>query len=66
MIPPEAFPALNAGLNAASGVLVVLGYIAIRRQAVRTHVTCMISALIVSAIFLSSYLYFHIVVKGGS
>lgn len=65
MIPPDAFPALNAGLNAASGVLIVLGYLAIRRRAVNVHVTCMISALIVSAIFLTSYLYFHIVIKGG-
>jgi uncharacterized membrane protein YozB (DUF420 family) len=62
MNPPFAtfsFPELNATLNAACVVLLVSGYVAIRRGAVRLHVTCMASALAVSAVFLASYLYYH-------
>jgi uncharacterized membrane protein YozB (DUF420 family) len=59
------FPALNAGLNSLSAVLLVLGYVAIRRKRVRVHATCTLSALVVSALFLASYLYFHLVVRQG-
>jgi len=58
-------PALNAALNAASGVLLSLGYLAIRGRRVRTHITLMVTALVVSTVFLASYLYYHIVVRGG-
>lgn len=61
----EFFPPLNAALNAAAGVLLLLGYGAIRRRMVRLHVACMLSALAVSAVFLTSYLYFHIAVRHG-
>jgi uncharacterized membrane protein YozB (DUF420 family) len=59
------FPATNACLNAAAGVLILAGYGFIRNRLVRAHVACMLTALVVSAIFLSSYLYYHIVVKHG-
>ena len=59
------FPALNAALNSLSGVLCVLGYIAIRRRAVQVHKTCMLSAVAASAVFLASYLWFHIVIRAG-
>jgi uncharacterized membrane protein YozB (DUF420 family) len=59
------FPQLNAALNAASGVLIVLGYVAVRRRRVRLHAACMLSALAVSAAFLASYLYYHLAVKAG-
>ena len=49
MLADFDFPALNAGLNSLSGVLIVLGYIAIRRRLVRAHMTCMLTALVVSA-----------------
>jgi uncharacterized membrane protein YozB (DUF420 family) len=65
MIPPESFPGLNAALNAVSAVLLVVGWIAVRRRAIRLHTACMLSALIVSTIFLASYLYYHIAIKGG-
>jgi len=64
-LPAFDFPAFNAALNSLSGVLVVLGYIAIRRRRVKVHVSCMLSALVVSALFLASYLYYHLVVKQG-
>jgi uncharacterized membrane protein YozB (DUF420 family) len=65
MIGPGDLPAVNAALNATSAVLVVTGYAAIRCRRVRLHMTCMLSALVVSAVFLASYLYYHLVVMGG-
>ena len=65
MIRGEDLPAVNAVLNASSAVLLVAGFVAIRKRAVGAHKTCMLSALGVSAIFLSSYLYYHFVVKDG-
>jgi uncharacterized membrane protein YozB (DUF420 family) len=65
IIPPESFPSLNAGLNCASGVLLVAGYLAIRNKRRNIHATCMLTALGVSAVFLASYLYYHIVIKEG-
>ena len=65
MIGPGDLPAVNAALNATSAVLVVTGYAAIRCRRVRLHMTCMLSALVVSAVFLASYLYYHFVIKGA-
>jgi putative membrane protein len=62
---PESFPTLNAVLNAASAILLTLGYSAVRRRAIALHKTCMLSALVVSAGFLASYLYYHLVVRNG-
>jgi putative membrane protein len=52
-------PAVNATLNAASGMLLFGGYRAIRRGAVLRHKRFMISAFSCSAVFLVSYLYYH-------
>src|ERR1700756_5844643 len=62
---PESFPTLNAALNAACAILLTMGYSAVRRRAITLHKTCMLSALVVSAAFLASYLYYHIVVRNG-
>jgi len=56
-------PGLNATLNGLSGLLLVVGYLAIRRRLVTLHKACMLAALAVSALFLASYLYYHFVVK---
>jgi putative membrane protein len=58
-------PTVNAALNACCTLLLVLGYGAIRQRWVQLHKTCMLSALVVSTAFLASYLYYHIVVRGG-
>jgi uncharacterized membrane protein YozB (DUF420 family) len=50
---------LNAFLNAASAVLVVLAYRAVRRMDVERHRRLMIAAAVTSAIFLTSYLTYH-------
>lgn len=52
-------PALNAVLNATSAVLLVLGFLAIRRRRIATHRRLMTSAMVVSALFLTSYLTYH-------
>ncbi len=49
-------PTLNALLNATSGVLLVVGYLFIRRKQVTAHKICMLSAFVTSCLFLISYL----------
>jgi putative membrane protein len=52
-------PTLNAILNATAGVLLVIGYVFIRRGRIAQHRACMISAFAVSTLFLVSYLTYH-------
>ena len=52
-------PALNAVLNSASGALVLAGVYFIKQGNVTAHKTCMLAALGVSALFLTSYLIYH-------
>lgn len=59
MIPLSSLPALNASLNATSALLLLAGYYFIRNRRITAHKTCMVSAFVVSALFLISYLYYH-------
>ena len=52
-------PALNATLNALSTALLVTGYAFIRRGDRRKHKACMIAALVMSTLFLASYVIYH-------
>ena len=52
-------PALNALLNTIAAILLVLGVRAIRARQVDKHKKIMVSALVVSAAFLTSYLVYH-------
>ena len=52
-------PALNAALNGIATVLLLSGWFAIRSGNKKAHIACMISALLVSAAFLTSYLVYH-------
>ena len=54
------FPALNAGLNATSGILILLGYILIKQRAWTAHALCMCLAMLTSALFFISYIYYHL------
>ncbi len=54
-----ALPTLNACLNALSGVLLVSGFLQIRKRNVRAHQRLMLSAFAVSILFLISYLIYH-------
>ena len=59
MIPLERFPALNASLNLLTTALLITGYVFMRRGRIRRHRMVMIAALICSALFLTSYLWYH-------
>ena len=52
-------PHLNAILNGTSAVLLFAGYTFIRSRNVAAHRACQVSALIVSLLFLASYLTYH-------
>lgn len=52
-------PAVNACLNAASGILLVSGYLAIRGGRRLFHLRLMTAALACSAVFLGCYLLYH-------
>ncbi len=51
-----AHAALNAALNGLSAILIVAGFVAIRRRRRAVHHRLMVSATVVSAVFLVSYL----------
>jgi putative membrane protein len=59
MFPYRSLAPLNAVLNAAAGTLLLVGFLFIRRRNVRAHRACMISAVIISAAFLTTYVIFH-------
>ena len=52
-------PAVNATLNAASGILLAIGYALIRARRIEQHRRCMIAAFITSSLFLVCYLVYH-------
>jgi putative membrane protein len=56
-------PALNASLNGLSAILLAGGYAAIRAGKRDVHKVFMVSAFWVSAVFLVSYVIYHIRVK---
>lgn len=52
-------PALNATLNGLSAVCLVSGYAFIKRGERLMHQRCMIAALVLSSLFLVSYVVYH-------
>lgn len=59
MITVRDLPALNATLNAVSTVLLIWGFLLIRRRKIDQHRRVMIAAFAVSSVFLVSYLVYH-------
>jgi putative membrane protein len=57
----SALPWLNAILNGSTAVLLVIGYILIRRRQINRHRTVMITAFALSSLFLVSYVILHTV-----
>ncbi len=55
----SSLPALNALLNGACAVLLLVGRNLIRRKRMLAHRFVMLAALCTSAAFLASYLYYH-------
>ena len=52
-------PAVNASLNALSGVLLLCGYTMIRLRRIALHRAFMIAAFTASSLFLISYVVYH-------
>src|SRR5262249_54771817 len=52
-------PAVNATLNAISGVLLVVGYALMRARRIDDHRKAMIAAFATSSLFLVSYVVYH-------
>ena len=54
-------PAVNAALNSLATVLLVAGWVAVKRRAVRVHKRLMVAAFAASSLFLVGYLTYHYV-----
>lgn len=54
-----ALPHLNATLNSISALLLISGYIFIRRRNIAAHRKCMLAAFVTSTIFLICYVTYH-------
>ena len=52
-------PAVNATLNAISGVLLIVAYLLIRSRRIEQHRRVMIAAFATSSLFLICYLVYH-------
>lgn len=52
-------PTLNACLNTISAILLIRGYLLIRRRRIEAHKRTMLAAFAVSTLFLVSYLVYH-------
>ena len=59
LIPLDWHPALNASLNALASVLLISGFRFIRAKRIAAHKACMLTAVAVSLLFLTSYVYYH-------
>ena len=59
MIDYAVLPAVNATLNATSGVFLLVGYILVRRRQINAHRNAMLAAFVSSTLFLISYLVYH-------
>jgi putative membrane protein len=59
MISIHDLPAVNATLNATAAILLVWGYILIRRRSIAAHRKVMLAAFATSSVFLVCYLVYH-------
>ncbi len=59
MLQVTTLPAINAALNALAALLLVAGYVQIRRRRIAAHRACMLAAFTTSVLFLVSYLTYH-------
>lgn len=53
-------PAVNASLNALATILLLAGYVQIKRKHESAHKTLMISASVTSVVFLTCYVVYHL------
>ena len=59
MISLADLPTVNAALNATAAILIGSGFYFIRTKNIGAHKACMVAALGVSTLFLTSYLIYH-------
>jgi uncharacterized membrane protein YozB (DUF420 family) len=59
VLPVTKLPSVNAGLNGASGLLLLAGLAFVKARRLGAHKACMLGALTASAVFLASYLTAH-------
>ena len=59
MISIHDLPVVNATLNATAALLLVWGYILIRRRSIAAHRRVMLAAFATSSVFLCCYLVYH-------
>lgn len=64
MIDAQMLPTLNACLNGLSTLLLTIGFIFIKRDRRQAHKRAMLSALIVSTLFLITYVTHKVIVRG--
>jgi uncharacterized membrane protein YozB (DUF420 family) len=57
-------PTINAALNAVATVMMTAGFFFIRRKQVERHRACMVTAFLVSVIFLIGYVLHKVLVHG--
>ena len=55
----QDLPAVNASLNALSGILLLIGYAMIRARRIEQHRRCMLAAFAASTAFLVCYIVYH-------
>jgi len=55
----SSLPVVNASLNALATILLLCGYVAIRRRKIQVHRALMLSAFVTSVLFLISYVIYH-------
>ena len=59
MIGIADLASVNAGLNATAAILLGTGFYFIKQKNIQAHKVCMVAAMAVSALFLTSYLIYH-------
>ena len=59
MVTVHDLPAVNASLNALSGVLLLIAFALIKARRIQQHRRVMIAAFTTSSLFLISYLVYH-------
>ncbi len=55
-----SLPAVNATLNGAATILLMVGYAMIRQQKIESHKRCMLAAFAMSVAFLACYVTYHV------
>ncbi len=62
----EWLPHVNVALNSLATLLLIAGFWLIKQKQEKAHKAVMLTALLVSGLFLVSYLTYHFNIEGGS